>query len=77
MNAQGSDGPFTLFVNGTAERREAVTTLADVVGELAGSPDARGVAAAVNGAVIPRGRWPSLLLGDGDRVEVLTAVQGG
>jgi sulfur carrier protein len=51
--------------------------VADLVAELAGSASARGVAAAVNGAVVPRGRWPSLLLGDGDRVEVLTAVQGG
>ncbi|GAA0494511.1 sulfur carrier protein ThiS [Streptomyces sp. NPDC046215] len=36
-----------------------------------------GVAAAVNEAVVPRGQWPATTLGDGDRVEVLTAVQGG
>jgi sulfur carrier protein len=80
VSAQGSgsdDGPLKLIVNGAATERDAGTTLADVVCELAGGPDARGVAAAVNGMVIPRGRWPSMVLSDGDRVEVLTAVQGG
>jgi sulfur carrier protein len=73
----GPEGPVTVIVNGTASERPSGTTVADLVAELAGSASARGVAAAVNGAVVPRGRWPSLLLGDGDRVEVLTAVQGG
>jgi sulfur carrier protein len=26
---------------------------------------------------VPRGQWPATALRDGDRVEVLTAVQGG
>jgi len=38
---------------------------------------ARGVAAAVNGDVVPRGSWAATLLRDGDQVEVVTAVQGG
>jgi sulfur carrier protein len=77
-NGSGSDdGPVTVIVNGTAEERPAGSTVADVVAGLTGKSDARGVAAAVNGAVVPRGRWAGLLLHDGDRVEVLTAVQGG
>ncbi|CAM5418330.1 Thiamine biosynthesis protein ThiS OS=Streptomyces fumanus OX=67302 GN=GCM10018772_68110 PE=4 SV=1 [Streptomyces fumanus] len=36
-----------------------------------------GVAAALNETVVPRARWSSTALADGDRVEVLTAVQGG
>ena len=40
-------------------------------------PAPSGVAAAVNEAVVPRSQWRGTLLGDGDRVEVLTAVQGG
>jgi sulfur carrier protein len=36
-----------------------------------------GVAAAVNGDVVPRGSWAVTLLRDGDQVEVVTAVQGG
>jgi sulfur carrier protein len=36
-----------------------------------------GVAAAVNGEVVPRRSWAGRVLRDGDRVEVVTAVQGG
>ncbi|GIE96087.1 sulfur carrier protein ThiS [Paractinoplanes rishiriensis] len=37
----------------------------------------RGVAVAVNGTVVPRSTWATVPLTDGDRVEVLTAAQGG
>ena len=36
-----------------------------------------GIAVAVNGEVVRRSEWESTRLGDGDQVEVLTAVQGG
>jgi sulfur carrier protein len=36
-----------------------------------------GVAVALNDSVVPRAEWPRTALDDGDRVEVLTAVQGG
>jgi sulfur carrier protein len=41
------------------------------------APDARGVAVAVDGAVVPRGGWAATRLRDGQRVEILTAAQGG
>jgi sulfur carrier protein len=37
----------------------------------------RGVAVAVNGEVVPRAAWAGTALRDGDRVEVLSATQGG
>jgi sulfur carrier protein len=37
----------------------------------------RGIAVAVNGEVVPRSDWPGTTLADGDRVEVLSATQGG
>jgi sulfur carrier protein len=37
----------------------------------------RGVAVAVNGEVVRRPDWPAARLCDGDRVDVLTAAQGG
>ncbi|MGQ0632148.1 MAG: sulfur carrier protein ThiS [Sporichthyaceae bacterium] len=67
----------SVVINGTPELLEPGTTVADLVERLAGDPSARGVAAAVNGSVVPRGRWRLLPLEDGDRVEILTAVQGG
>jgi sulfur carrier protein len=38
---------------------------------------ATGVAAAVNGEVVRRGAWQRTGLAPGDRIEVVTAVQGG
>jgi sulfur carrier protein len=62
-------------ING--ERHEVAdgATLADVVA--AHLPSDRGVAAAVDGEVAPRGTWPAVALRDGQAVELLTAVQGG
>jgi sulfur carrier protein len=39
--------------------------------------DARGVAVALDGAVLPRRQWGETVLADGQRVEILTAAQGG
>ncbi len=36
-----------------------------------------GIAVAVNETVVPRGAWTRTRLCEADRVEVLTAVQGG
>lgn len=37
----------------------------------------KGVAVAVNGEVVPRSAWSTTKLCDDDRVEVVTARQGG
>lgn len=36
-----------------------------------------GIAVALNSAVVPRSSWPSTAVNEGDRVDVVTAVQGG
>jgi sulfur carrier protein len=64
-----------ILVNGEPRSADAGTTVADIVSLLAGRSD--GCAAAVNGGVVPRSDWASHVLQPGDRVEVLTAVQGG
>ncbi|MFD5117011.1 sulfur carrier protein ThiS [Streptomyces sp. NPDC058220] len=64
-----------ISVNGEPRELAAATTLDILVAALTPAPS--GVAAAVNETVVPRTRWSRTLLGDGDRVEVLTAVQGG
>ncbi|MFE9041024.1 MULTISPECIES: sulfur carrier protein ThiS [unclassified Streptomyces] len=65
----------TVSVNGEPRALAAPVSLASLVAGLTTAPS--GVAAAVNEAVVPRGEWATTLLADGDRVEVLTAVQGG
>ncbi|GAA2832442.1 sulfur carrier protein ThiS [Kitasatospora sp. CM 4170] len=68
-----SDIPLT--VNGRPREVPAATTLAEVVATL--SQAHSGVAAALNEAVVPRSSWPDTRLSAGDRIEILTAVQGG
>ncbi|MEV6111846.1 sulfur carrier protein ThiS [Streptomyces sp. NPDC052109] len=67
----------TVSISVNGERREIVpgTALDVVVRSLVAAPS--GVAAAVNETVVPRAQWAATALADGDRVEVLTAVQGG
>ncbi len=65
----------SVSVNGEARRIPGGLTLDRLVATLSQAPT--GVAAAVNETVVPRSQWPTTALGDGDRVEVLTAVQGG
>ncbi|MFF1547382.1 sulfur carrier protein ThiS [Streptomyces sp. NPDC058291] len=66
---------MNVSVNGELREFAPGTALDSVVRSLTPAPC--GVAAALNETVVPRAQWPSTSLADGDRVEVLTAVQGG
>lgn len=39
--------------------------------------ETKGVAVALNGAVLPRARWSNTPLSAGDRIEIVHAKQGG
>jgi sulfur carrier protein len=64
-----------LSVNGKTRLVEEKTTVQQLV-ELIGCGE-RGVAVAVNSAVVPKSLWVDTALAAGDRVEVLSAAQGG
>ncbi|MFI7508311.1 sulfur carrier protein ThiS [Micromonospora aurantiaca] len=64
-----------LIVNGTGRTLPEGVTVAEVVRTV--TDRKRGLAVAVNGEVVPRGGWSVSVLRDGDRVEVLSATQGG
>ncbi|MFI8290912.1 sulfur carrier protein ThiS [Streptomyces sp. ms191] len=66
---------MNVSVNGEPHVLAGPLSLDVLVATLTTAPS--GVAAAVNEAVVPRSRWAATVLGEGDRVEVLTAVQGG
>ncbi|MDG9716220.1 sulfur carrier protein ThiS [Streptomyces sp. DH24] len=66
---------MNISVNGEPREIPPGTALDTVVKSLTAAPS--GVAAALNETVVPRTEWPSTPLSEGDRVEVLTAVQGG
>jgi sulfur carrier protein len=65
----------SILVNGVQRSLAVGTTVDDVVCLIA--PDTRGIAVAVNGEVVPRSTWSETAVRAGDRVEVLTAAQGG
>ncbi|MFI7428557.1 sulfur carrier protein ThiS [Micromonospora sp. NPDC049836] len=64
-----------LIVNGAGRDLPVGVTVAELVRAV--TTQERGLAVAVNGEVVPRGGWPATVLRDGDRVEVLSAAQGG
>jgi sulfur carrier protein len=62
-------------VNGEPRELPEGTTVAAVVASI--TKAATGVAVAVNDEVVSRGAWAQTPLQEQDRIEVLTAVQGG
>ena len=55
----------------------SVIALAVAIERAGAPPDRRGVAVAVDGEVVPRSAWQTTALRDGQRVEVVGAIQGG
>jgi sulfur carrier protein len=66
-----------ILLNGQSSDLPAGETVAGALGRLGLSVDARGVAVAVDGEVVPRVAWETFALSADARVEVLTAMQGG
>jgi sulfur carrier protein len=66
----------SIRVNGKAEPL-AATTLAALLAEKAIDTEQKGIAVALNGAVVPRAAWPETALKAGDNIEIVRARQGG
>jgi sulfur carrier protein len=64
-------------VNGEAVQLELGATVADLVRELTGEDDPRGVAVAVDRCVVPRSEWATTPTRAGSLVEIVTAAAGG
>jgi len=66
-----------LTVNGETRHAEPGATVAELMEQMGFDPAARGVAVAVNGAVVSSRGWSERHLSEGDTVEIIHAVQGG
>jgi sulfur carrier protein len=66
-----------LTVNGVDRPLPADPSVGALVAELTGGVPPAGIAVALNDDVVPRSAWERTTLHPGDRVEVLTAMQGG
>jgi sulfur carrier protein len=67
-----------IVVNGDERDVRDHLTLADLVRDqdLDGAAS-RGIAAAVDSQVVPRSAWGDTMLSEGQRVELVAAMQGG
>jgi sulfur carrier protein len=64
-----------ICLNGATATVDTGMTIGGVIDGL--GKGRRGVAVAVNDEVVPRSRWDETAVRDHDRVEILTASQGG
>jgi sulfur carrier protein len=70
---------MNLTVNGEP-RESMVTNLTDLwrsETEHLNLDTPKGYAIALNGALVRKDKWPSTTLAEGDRVEIVRAMQGG
>ena len=79
MTGEPAAARVTVTMNGEPVEVPGDGTLADLIDVriAASRGSTRGIAAAVDGTVVPRAAWPVTILRDRQSVEVLTAVQGG
>jgi sulfur carrier protein len=75
-DAQLTQAGGQIRINGADEPLLA-GTLAALLEEKAVDVAQRGIAVALNGAVVPRAAWPQTPLKAGDNVEIVRARQGG
>lgn len=66
---------MTVELNGTPEELAGGTTLLSLIERHTGAT--RGTAVVVDGTVVPRSDWQLYQVRDGQRIELIKAVQGG
>lgn len=64
-------------INGEPRELPDGASVRDAALALGIEPSERGVAVAVEGAVVPRSEHESRRLAEGERVEIVNAIQGG
>lgn len=68
---------MTVELNGDRIELADGARVADAVARAGADRGRRGVAVAVDGEVVPRSAWDETALREGQRVEVVGAIQGG
>lgn len=75
MEGSRTEATHRIRVNG--QDQPLVATLDALLRDKDIDPGRRGVAVAINGAVVPRAAWTQTALRDGDTIEIVRARQGG
>ena len=66
---------MNITINGQPREVAPGTTVEQLIRQV--TDQETGIAAALNGEVVPRRAWPATRLANRDQVEIVTAVQGG
>ncbi len=66
-----------LTVNGQKQSVDDASTLLDLLIEMNIGTEQKGIAVALNTEVVARAMWADTRLCNGDRVDIIHAVQGG
>ncbi len=74
-----TDKPLEIVINGNSKILDSGpgVTLAEALAASGYEENMDGLAVAVNDTVVPKHEWPEHKLDQGDRLEVIKAVQGG
>ncbi|MFL5870768.1 MAG: sulfur carrier protein ThiS [Solirubrobacterales bacterium] len=68
---------MTIELNGERIELGDGARVGDAVSRTGADSERRGIAVAVDGDVVPRSQWDDTPLREGQRVEVVGAIQGG
>jgi thiazole synthase len=68
---------MTIELNGETVELSGAPTVAAAVEASGAEPSGSGLAVALDGEVVPRGEWEGTALREGQKVEVVAAIQGG
>ena len=66
-----------LTVNGQKQSVDDASTLLDLLIEMNIGTEQKGIAVALNTEIVARAMWADTRLCNGDRVDIIHAVQGG
>lgn len=66
---------MNLIINGEDSQFDSVSTISSLLERLGMKPDR--VAVELNRDLVPRDRWPSTQISDGDKLEIVHFVGGG
>jgi len=68
---------MNIKLNGEKKEITETKTLNEMVAEYLNGKEARGIAVALNAAIVPKQKWIDTILNENDEVDVVHAVQGG
>jgi sulfur carrier protein len=67
----------TISVNGEQKPAATATTIAELLITENVDPEARFLAVAINGTVVPRSKWDGAAINPGDAIEIVSPAPGG